>query len=283
MSGADAGEPTSVDHHREGPKSARRRLKHVLARTQRDRPASGATLLIYHRVGGGTADELDVPTQEFERHLELLRGHDVVHLDLALDRLDADDTRPSVVLTFDDGFDDVYRNAWPHLRELGLPFTVYLASGHVARPMVWEGSTAQGAPGRGMTWTQLSEMVESGLCTVGNHTHTHVRPEALTEAELDACTDAVERYLGLTPAHFTYPWGVPVPRMEAALRARFRSTSTGLLGRNLPDTDRVRLRRVPVRQSDPEGFFAAKLVGGLVPERAYAGVVRLGKAAGLSG
>ena len=29
-------------------------------------------------------------------------------------------------------------------------------------------------------------MVASGLCTVGNHTHTHARPELLTEEELDA-------------------------------------------------------------------------------------------------
>lgn len=283
MSGADAGEQTVAASDPEGSKSGRRRLKLALGRAQRDRPAGGATLLIYHRVGGGTRDELDVPTAQFERHLALLESHDVIHLDAALDRLDAGDTRPGVVLTFDDGFEDVYRNAWPHLRRLGLPFTVYLASAHVSQAMVWEGSTAQGVPGRGMSWAQLAEMVDSGLCTVGNHTHTHVRPEELTEAELDACTDAVERHLGLTPVHFTYPWGASVPSMEPALRSRFRSASTGLLGRNLPDTDRVRLRRVPVRQSDPESFFAAKLVGGLVPERAYAGVVKVGKAAGLSG
>jgi hypothetical protein len=38
---------------------------------------------------------------------------------------------------------------------------------------------------------------------------------------------------------------------------------------------------VPVRQSDPERFFAAKLAGALGPERAYARILRLGKAAGL--
>ena len=265
------------------PRLGRRRLKHAIARARRDRPAQGATLLIYHRVGGGTRDELDLPPAALARQLELLDGHDVVPLDTALDRLDAGDTRPTVVLTFDDGFEDVHRNAWPMLKERGLPFTVYLASGFVSRPMVWEGSTAQGTAGRGMSWAQLGEMADSGLCTIGNHTHRHVRPEVLAEDELDACTDAVERHLGITPAHFTYPWGIPVPGMEAALRERFRSASTGELGRNLPGTDRMRLARVPVRQSDPEAFFTAKLVGELGPERAYAGVVRLAKAAGLRG
>ena len=262
----------------------RARVKSLLSVATRRQPeAQGATLLIYHRVGGRTTDELDLATEDFARQLDLLEAHDVVPLDDALDRLDAGDTRPSVVLTFDDGFEDVHRNAWPLLRERNLPFTVYLASAFVDRPMVWEGSTATGRPGTGMSWAQLQELVASGLCTVGNHTHRHVRPELLGEAELDACTDTVERHLGVRPRHFTYPWGVRVAAMEPALRSRFRSASTGELGRNLPQTDRMRLRRVPVRRTDPGEFFAAKLTGSLGPERAYAGIVRTGKRLGLRG
>ena len=263
------------------PTSLRASLKHALTIGRERAPASGATLLIYHRIGGGTPDELDVPSDAFARQLDVLDAHDVVSLDEALDRLDAGDTRPTVVLTFDDGFDDVHANAWPLLRERRLPFTVYLASGYVSTPMVWEGSTAKGSTGKGMSWAQLSEMVGSGLCTVGNHTHRHVRPDDLSVDEVDACTAAVESRLGVVPRHFTYPWGVRVPTMERALRARFRSASTGDLGRNLPGTDRLRLARVPVRQTDPDQFFAAKLTGALGPERAYARILRLGKAVGL--
>lgn len=247
------------------------------------RPASGATLLIYHRIGGGTANELDISTEAFVRQLDRLSGHDVIPLDAALDRLDAGDASPSVVLTFDDGFEEVYRNAWPLLRARGLPFTIYLASAYVKAPLVWEGATATGPAGRGLSWPQLNEMVASGLCTIGNHTHRHVRPEELTEADLDACSETVERHLGVRPQHFTYPWGVRVPEMEPALRARFRSASTGELGRNLPGVDPMRLRRVPVRRTDPDAFFAAKLVGDLLPERVYGQMVRVAKALGASG
>lgn len=259
------------------PVGARSRVKRALSAVAGSGPANGATLLIYHRTGGGTTQELDLPTAAFERQMDLLAAHDVVSLDTALDRLDAGDTRPCFVLTFDDGFADVHANAWPLLRERRVPFTVYLATGFVGKEMLWEGSTARGSVGRGLTWPQLEEMVGSGLCTVGNHTHGHVRPQALTEAELDACSESIQLNLGFTPRHFTYPWGVPVPAKEEALRARFRSASTGELGRNLPSTDRMRLRRVPVRRSDPDAFFAAKLTGGLGPERAYAGMVAAAK------
>ena len=261
----------------------RRTVKRVLGALQPAAPAAGATLLIYHRVGGGTADELDVDAASFASQLDALAGRDVLSLDAALDRLDADDPRSSLVLTFDDGFEDVYRNAWPLLRDRGLPFTVYLATAYMGAAMRWEGSTAIGEAGRGLSWGQLAEMVGSGLCTVGNHTHTHARPEALTPDELDRCTATIESRLGVTPRHFTYPWGVAVPCMETELRRRFRSASTGELGRNLPGADPMRLRRVPVRRTDPPRFFAAKLSGGLAPERAYAGIVGAAKALGLRG
>jgi peptidoglycan/xylan/chitin deacetylase (PgdA/CDA1 family) len=254
-------------------------LKRGLAVLGGKAPGRGATVLIYHRVGGGSADERDTPAAAFEAQLDVLARHDVVSLDAALDRLDAGDDRPCVVLTFDDGFADVHAHAWPMLRERGLPFTVYVATAYVGREMQWEGSTAR-STGAALTWDQLGEMAASGLCTVGNHTHTHARPHALSAEELDRCSDDVEARLGTRPRHFAYPWGIAVPALDAEVRARFRSAATGDLGRNLPGADPVRLARVPVRRSDPVAFFAAKLMGDLWPERAYAGIVRVGKRVG---
>lgn len=264
-------------------RTLRKHLKSALAFAERARLGEGATLLIYHRVGGGTTDELDLPVDSFVAQMDALAAHDVVSLDEALDCLDAGDVRPTVVLTFDDGFEDVHTNAWPVLRERELPFTLYLASAFVSAEMVWEGSTAKGAAGRGMSWEQLQEMVDSGLCTIGNHTHNHVPPDDLSVDELDACTAAIEEHLGISPKHFTYPWGITVPELEPQLRSRFRSVSTGELGRNQPETDRMRLARVPVRHTDPTSFFSAKLVGSLRPERIYAHMVRTAKRMGLRG
>lgn len=261
---------------------ARRRVKKVLALGGAVGAPSGATLLIYHRVGGGTRDELDLTPENLRAQLDILDGHDVLALDAALDRLDAGDDRPSIVLTFDDGFEDVFVNAWPLLKERRLPFTIYLTPGYIGRAMVWEGSTAGGVPGRGLSWDALAEMLDSGLLTIGNHTFSHVTPDRLSPAELDHCDEAIVAHLGVRPRHFTYPWGIAVPAMEDALRARFRSASTGELGRNLPGGDLMRLRRVPVRRTDPLSFFRAKVMGGLGPERAYASLVGMAKRGGLS-
>ncbi len=257
----------------------RRAIKGLLATCSSRRAAGGVTILIYHRVGGGSTAELDCPATAFSDQLDILAGHDVVSLDIALARLDAGDSRPSVVLTFDDGFADVHRTAWPLLRERGLPFTLYLATAYLGGDMVWEGaSPSSKAPG--LAWEQVGEMADSGLCTLGNHTHTHVPPDRLSVAELDRCNQVLLDQTGRSAHHFAYPWGVRVPALEPELRRRFRSAVTGSVGRNLPGADPIALRRVPVRRTDPNSFFRAKLAGNLVPERLYGRLVQGAKRAG---
>src|SRR6266511_4505273 len=104
--------------------AARRTLKRRLARLARfagDHAAPGATLLIYHRVGGGSPDERDLTVADFAAQLDALPPERVVSLDSAMDRLDRGERSPGVVLTFDDGFADMHEHAWPLLRDRGLP------------------------------------------------------------------------------------------------------------------------------------------------------------------
>lgn len=262
----------------------RRALKRSLALGSGGRPdtiPSGTTLLIYHRVGGGTPDERDLPSPDFVAQVEELTRHRVVSLETALDELEAGDDSPKVVLTFDDGFADVYTTAWPLLREAGLPFTLYVTTAYLDGTMHWPGSTSK-HPGPALTWDQLAELACSPFVTIGNHTHTHARPEKLTAAELDTCSELLERRVGVVPQHYCYTWGVAVPAVRPLLAERFRSAATGRVGRNHPGHDLLELDRIPVRGSDPLPFFRAKLSGGLGPERAYERIVRGAKRLGVN-
>ena len=260
----------------------RRTLKTVLGSARSRRPGRGVVVLTYHRVGGGSPDERDVSVADFAAQVEALRDVDVVPLDTALDRLEGYAEPSGTVITIDDGFRDVHEHAWPLLRRHRLPFTLYLTTAYVGGTMDWPGSTAR-SPGAALTWDMVREMVDSGLCTLGNHTHTHVPATALTTDELDLCTQVVREQVGVEPRHFAYPWGVVAPAMEEQVAGRFRSAVTGRVGRNDAGVDPWRLDRVPVRRTDPPPFFRAKLTGALGPERAYAGAVRAGKAVGLRG
>lgn len=101
----------------------------------RRRGLPGPVILMYHGVIARSQDpELDrwaIPTAEFIRHLDFLRRHyRIVSMERLVEALGAGE-RPAdwIVLTFDDGFTNVFTQARPLLRERGLPYAVALPAG----------------------------------------------------------------------------------------------------------------------------------------------------------
>jgi peptidoglycan/xylan/chitin deacetylase (PgdA/CDA1 family) len=108
-------------------------LEWLLARLIR---ADAAAILMYH----GVCDNAPMPPQinfhhsgrSFERQMRLLKSrYRVVPLPDVVDALMAN--RPllqCVVITFDDGYRNNYRAAAPVLRQLNLPFTVFVSTAY---------------------------------------------------------------------------------------------------------------------------------------------------------
>ena len=103
--------------------------------------ARGAVLL-YHRVDEPSRDPfgLCVSPVRFEEQMRVLaeRGC-ALSLDefLGRQRIGALE-RGSVCVTFDDGYDDVFRNAIPILEKYGIPATVFVATGNLGRAFWWD-------------------------------------------------------------------------------------------------------------------------------------------------
>ncbi|MDO8392288.1 MAG: polysaccharide deacetylase family protein [Actinomycetota bacterium] len=231
-------------------------------------PPPGLVVLIYHRVGGGTDSMVDLPTEVFEAQMtQLTAARPVLTLDHAIDELAAGRTPDGVVLTFDDGTSDFHDIAVPILHRLGLPCTLYAATGFIDRgdPMPW------GAPSA--TWNGLRDTLTSGLVTVGSHTRDHplldtLSREAVAE-QLDASITSITQQLGVAPRHFAYPKAVPGNAVaEIAVRARFASAALAGNRVNIAGGDPHRLWRTPVHRHDSADVFARKLHGGLRVEGA---------------
>ncbi|MEE8138779.1 MAG: polysaccharide deacetylase family protein, partial [Thermoanaerobaculia bacterium] len=89
----------------------------------------GITILGYHLVGAGTGSPIDLSLEIFQRQMEeLSRFAEVSELNRALERLGQSPPiqDPLVVLTFDDGYENFYDNAWPVLQEYRFPAALYV-------------------------------------------------------------------------------------------------------------------------------------------------------------
>ena len=114
---------------------------------------------------------------------------------------------PFVSLTFDDGFLDTYTTAYPLLKQLKVPFCVYMTSDFyrgTARPQ-WDRDAKM------INIEQLLEMSSDPLCTIGAHTCSHPRLSGLTKEEqwreIKECKKDLEQVLGKEVRHLAYPHG----------------------------------------------------------------------------
>ncbi len=219
----------------------------------------GPRLLIYHQVGTGTGKQMEVSLDDFLWQMNwLVANREVVSLDAAVRRWEEPGSDRLVVLTFDDGYEDTYTKAFPLLAERGFPFTLYLTT-----EMIENGK--EGALG----WGQILAMLDSGLATVGSHTHTHrdlrsVPPQEIRQEMLQADQIIKERS-GVVPQHFAYPWGYWSPVAHQVATEEYKTAVLGGSTKRVA-TDFHRLHRYPIQLSDQKLWFGSRLRGGLMVE-----------------
>jgi peptidoglycan/xylan/chitin deacetylase (PgdA/CDA1 family) len=241
-------------------------------------PERGVVILLYHRVGGRSGLEMDLPTRLFARQIETLSQGDVLSLPEALSLLDSHDAgqdgRPPVVVSFDDGTADFVDTALPILVRFGVPATLY-----VATRFIEEGRDFPRG-GRPLSWAGLREALSTGLVTIGSHTHSHLLLDRVTaiaaETELRRSIDLIGERVGVAARHFAYPQAVlPTQTVEVVVRRLFDSAAIGGNHANVPGrTDLHRLARSPIQASDGMRWFDAKLSGGLALEERMRGALK---------
>jgi peptidoglycan/xylan/chitin deacetylase (PgdA/CDA1 family) len=235
--------------------------------TARRTAQPGLVVLIYHRVGAGMGQEMDVPLGTFQRQMEWLSANaSVVGLREGLERLEGGPSRDLVAISFDDGYRDAYRQAWPVLRDLQLPATLFLATafleGEGPAP-IRAGPAGGGDPAEPLRWDEVGAMASSGLVEVDSHGHTHREFDRLSAAEADEeCerSNAVLRQrTGVEAKAFAYPRAVVGNEEVVARRYRWALAAGG--AKNVPGAPAHRLSRTPVRASDGVYFFRRRLSG----------------------
>jgi peptidoglycan/xylan/chitin deacetylase (PgdA/CDA1 family) len=107
-----------------------------------------------------------------------------------------------IILTFDDGYDDVYHFALPILQAHGYSGMFYIITGKVG----WAAY---------LNWKQIRTMLAEGM-QIGSHTVHHVDmgsllmySTALAQHELQASQTVLQNHLGIVIQQFCYPSGEP--------------------------------------------------------------------------
>jgi peptidoglycan/xylan/chitin deacetylase (PgdA/CDA1 family) len=158
-------------------------------------------------------------------------------------------SRP-VILTFDDGYKDLYTTAYPVLRAHNFKAVAYLVSGFLGAP-------------NNVTREQVAEMDANGI-QIGAHTYSHIDLTRTGNAELtrqlvDSRTD-LEHLVGHPVVDFCYPAGRYDSRVIAAVQAAgYETATTTVPGTQHSVADRFTWSRVRVSGGEGLERFAADL------------------------
>lgn len=182
----------------------------------------GVHILQYHHVSDSTPAVTSITPEQFEQHLKYLKDNNfnVVDIEQAATWVDEGASIPAktVVITFDDGYDNVFENAHPILTEYNYPYAVFV------NPDLLEAH-----PSAYMSWQELKTIDAEGA-TIVNHgqTHAHLirRKDNESEAQWQArmkqdvvsAQQAIDAQLGEQPKYFAYPYGEYSPALEKLLK-----------------------------------------------------------------
>lgn len=193
-------------------------------------------ILEYHAVtdGAGQGSPYVVTQTEFARQMGELAatGAHVLTLRDVAERLASGRpfTTNTVVLTFDDGYDGVYRYALPILEQHQFAFTAFIVGSFIqdAAPKRTDGLAIMNA-------TELRALAATGLADLESHTwnlHGNCRMLCASQGVLGADLQRNDDFLaqfGPRPVAFAYPGGDVSPDGLSVVRGQYSVACVGTL------------------------------------------------------
>ena len=216
-----------------------------------------AIILMYHNIDnppkGARIPNLYVTPRMFRFQMWYLKaaGFRVLSIQNLVAAVDAGDARHNIAaITFDDGYMDFYKNAYPVLKRYGYPSTVYVVSKLVGKDNVWDAHNENIAKPL-MDRKALIEISKKGV-QIGSHTKTHpeltrILPGEQNE-EISASKKDLEELLDHPVDTFCYPGGDYNEQVKEAVKmAGYHNAVTTRRGQVEKGYDPFALRRIPIK------------------------------------
>lgn len=203
-------------------------------------------IMMYHHVGENRQIRSDtVSPRLFEYQMNFLKrhGYHVLRLDELIQGIKFQKDLPerSVAITFDDGYEDNYTQAFPILKKYGFPATFFISPDFIGQ----EGY---------LNIEQIKQMMTQGVA-FGDHSMSHAylpdcTPEVLA-IEVESSKKILEKELGTQVDYFAYPVGGFNNGVKKLMpQAGFKAAFTTNRGQDRWNRDAYQLNRIRFGDKD---------------------------------
>ncbi len=233
----------------------------------------GVIILVYHRVNDILpVHNLVTRTKAFAEQMRFLSRHPKVFQVIGLREFETgqpaifeQEPKTKIIITFDDGYQDNYLNAFPALKKFGLPATIFLTTGLIGTDQKFKRYGQMPTPDM-LKWEEIAEMYAHRI-TFGAHTASHphlpkfsYQTQREEIAESRAC---VNKNLpqGERLDTFCYPYGeYNADTIKIVRELGFKYALSVIPGVNTPDTLPYELRRIEISGFDDIKSFEYKVL-----------------------
>lgn len=228
-----------------------------------DREKGGVPILSYHQVNDIDQNSLTLTVEQFDAQMKYLvdNGYNVITPDELLNSWDGGGELPEnpVVVTFDDGHVDIYKNVFPILQKYNVKATFFLVTDYVNLYPNY------------VTWNQAREMQDSGLADIESHTLSH---KMLTEIysrdklwdQIYGSKQAIEWYLKKPANYIAYPYGkYTVEAEDMSKEVGYRASFVTDYGLAHKEPQHYVLDRIPIYGANSHTLFRFQLRLKLAP------------------
>jgi peptidoglycan/xylan/chitin deacetylase (PgdA/CDA1 family) len=217
---------------------------------------------------------LRVEPIEFEKQIKYLVDNNWTFLTMS-ELIEKKDNLPykSVAITFDDGYEDNFTNAFPILKKYGLKATIYIVVDRHDRE--WsskrkeKNSSGELKNEPKLSDEQITKLTNSGLIEIGSHTITHDNLPTLTPEnksfEIYDSKIKIEEKFKIKCNSFCYPFGLyDIEDLKIVKQSAYTNGTTTEKGiNNLDKSNLLELKRVTISGKDNMLAFKIKLRRGL--------------------
>ncbi|MDP3787239.1 MAG: polysaccharide deacetylase family protein [Candidatus Omnitrophota bacterium] len=220
-------------------------------------PQSKESVLLYHSISGMNSKQdsfnLNISTELFKKHMAYLAG-------LRQKR--------EFLVTFDDGFENFFTNAYPVLLRYNIKSILFIAVDFVDKKISLSDFCPANVEIRPLSWEQIKEISNNGI-EIGSHSLSH--PDLLAvdsntaKSEIAGSKERTEAIIGKKIKYFAYPYGSKRSYNSAIKKivkeSGYEKAYSNIMGFNTKDTDPYDLRRIRIYTNDNMFRFKMKTRG----------------------
>ncbi len=233
-------------------------------------------VLMYHQV---VSDETQAEKyrwtttiSQLEEQLGLLKkwGYKIMSLRDYSESCTAHHDGKFVIMTFDDGYEEMFACALPVLKQFDATATFFIVGDRSIKTNTWDEPKGLGNMGL-MSEKNIREIHANGF-EVGAHSMTHMDltriPGDVAEKEIRESKACLEELLQMEVMSFAYPLGSTNPVLERIVKESGYKYGCGVYsGPPKFGMDRFNIRRIPITRATNGLEFAMKI---LTPYEYYA-------------